>query len=67
MKSSASILTAIALASTFVTPASAQWAQSLGVYGGHVQSLSVHGSALFAGTHGDGVYRSLDDGANCSR
>jgi hypothetical protein len=58
-----SIVIRTAVGLLLASPALAQWVPSVGPFGGHVQSLSVHDGVLFAGTHGDQAYRSVDDGA----
>lgn len=49
-----------------VATASAQWIKTNGPYGGGgtVWSLAMNGSALFAGTQANGVFRSTDGGAS---
>ncbi|HEY5124030.1 MAG TPA: hypothetical protein VIK14_09870 [Ignavibacteria bacterium] len=37
--------------------AHAQWVQTSVLYGGMINSLTVRGTNLFAGTYGDGVWR----------
>jgi hypothetical protein len=42
----------------------AQWVETYGPYGGTVLSLAVSGTNLFAGTNGQGVFLSTDDGTS---
>jgi len=42
----------------------AQWIQTNGIYGGIVYSLAISGNNFFAGTDGNGIYLSTDNGSN---
>ena len=44
------------------TPATAQWIQPEGPFGGEIRSIVKIGSTMFAGSDGDGVYSSTDKG-----
>src|SRR5512140_3141624 len=50
------------LAALVAHPASAQWKQTNGPYGGTINCLAVCGSNFVAGTDGAGVFRSSDEG-----
>ncbi len=42
----------------------AQWVQTNGPWGGTVQAFTFQNGSLFAGTWGDGIFRSTDNGAS---
>jgi len=48
------------------TTAQINWQQTNGPYGGNVNSFAVTGTNLFAGTFGDGVYLSTNNGSSWS-
>ena len=53
---------AIALVMLLPLRSPAQWVQTNGPYGGHVLALAVSGTDLFAGTIGNGVCLSTNNG-----
>jgi hypothetical protein len=42
----------------------AQWVQTEGIYGGDVYSVAISGNNIFAGSYGNGVYISTNNGTN---
>jgi len=49
---------------TTTNPLHAQWVQTHGLYGGYIRCFAVSGTNLFAGTDGDGVFLSTDNGTS---
>ena len=47
---------------TTTNPLLAQWVQTNGLYGGDVRAFAVSGTNLFAGSNGDGVFLSTNNG-----
>ena len=62
MKKTPTLFLIVFWASTSITPLLAQWVQTNGPYGAEIRCLAVSGTNLFAGTNGEGVFRSTDNG-----
>ncbi|MEA3448944.1 MAG: hypothetical protein U9Q98_10955, partial [Bacteroidota bacterium] len=53
----------LAIVTLSVNIVTAQWTQTNGPYGGHINSIAISGTNIFAGTW-DGVFLSSDNGQN---